>query len=82
MAKIEKKDNQVTLTMSVDEAVMLQEIVERAGNLSARLKRRSGDNSFVTQEADISMKAMWSLSDHLSIPTDPKHSYTQEFRLP
>lgn len=82
MAKIEKKGDMITLSMNIQEAMMLQLQVERAGNLCARLRRRSGDNSMVAQEADIAMKAMWSLSDHLSVPTDTKHSYESEFRLP
>lgn len=82
MAKIEKKDNTVTLTMNIQEAVMLNELIENAGNLCARLRRRSGDNGIVYTNSEIAMKQLWSLSDHLSVPTELKHSYTQEFRLP
>lgn len=82
MAKIEKQGDKVTLEMTTQEALMLGELIERSGNVAARLARRAHDNRLVSQEADICMKQLWSLSDHLSIPDDPKHSYVQEFRLP
>lgn len=82
MAKIEKKGDNVTFTMSIDEIVLLQGFIEDAGNVAARARHSTKDNSLACREAQIVMSAMWSLSDHLSVPTDPKHSYTQEFRLP
>lgn len=82
MAKIEKQGDKVTITMTRDEAGLLQKLVEDAGNVSARARHATKDNDIAHVKAEISMRAMWSLSDHLSMPTNPKHSYTLDFRLP
>lgn len=82
MAKIRKEGNTVTLTMTIDEAGLLHKIIEDAGNVAARARHSTGNNSIAHVKAEISMRAMWSLSDHLSVPDDPKHSYIQDFRLP
>lgn len=82
MAKISKQDNKVTLEMTIDEAVMLQGVIEKAANVAARARHSTKDNGLANMNAEISMKALWSFSDHLSVPTDPKHSYTHDFRLP
>lgn len=82
MAKIEKKGDNVTLTMTIDEAVMLNGIIERAGSVCARARHHFSNNGIAHMDSEISMKQLWSLSDHLSTPTETGHSYTQEFRLP
>jgi hypothetical protein len=82
VARIEKQGDTVTLTMDIREAIMLNEIIDQAGNLCARLRRKSGDNRIVYRDAELAMKQLWSLSDHLSTPTETGHSYTQDFNLP
>ena len=82
MAKIEKKGDVVTLTMSIQEAILLNEMVENGANCAARLRRRSGDNNIVYKKSELTMKQLWSLSDHLSTPTETGHSYTMDFNLP
>ena len=82
MAKIRKEANTVTITMTIDEVGLLNKLVEDAGNVAARARHSHGNNDIALVKAEIAMKAMWSLSDHLSVPTDPKHSYEQEFQLP
>jgi hypothetical protein len=82
VARIEKQGKVVQLTMTVDEVILLESIIEAAGNLAARVRARSGNNTRIRQEADIRMTQLWSLSDHLSVPDDESASYVQDFRLP
>lgn len=82
MAKLEKRGDKVTLTMTIDELGLLQKLIEDTGNVAARARHSTKDNGIAHVKAEISMKAMWSLSDHLNAPTNPKHDYATEFRLP
>lgn len=83
MATIKKDGDKVTLTMTTQEALLLGDMVNNAGNMSARLRYRSRvGNQIIHRDSEICMNQMWRLSDHLSIPDDPKHSYTMDFNLP